>query len=434
MRGMAARLRNSVNYESLLGVFVACTLYSGALQLVLFISLHFPPILGKSFIAIAILLAAPVGARVIYKLELDSGAFTAVWIWAAYVAWSTLAVSWTTSVGVVGPKLALFFAINPTFLLLGLLVGYSESALNSLIFAIKVIALLAGVAALTFAELGTAALTSHLSKDTVIVFASGYQPITMAVGVGGALFFVSMLTSRASPIATTIQILGWAFLGIGTLAGGGRSAAIGAGVAEMAILVLLFVRLSSRGESRQARKLLIWSVITVGFGIVLIYLGFQLQLRTLTRLMSFTDTFTDTTGRTWLFNKALLMASAHPIFGAGFGSFHSTALNIESLGIYPHNIFLEILAETGLIGLILYTSFVGTTIYLTLVRAQRLMLEHAAVWSAFMVTAIVANMVSGTITDRFMIFSLGMGLGLVSRMRTTDNEPVDLHFGDRLET
>lgn len=415
---------SSLNREALLGVFVSCTLYSGALELVLLLALHLSPVFGNVFFVLALIGALFGLKRLVFDIQFEPSIAVTLGLWAVYVAWSVLAANWSTSVEVVGPKLTLFLVINPAFFLFGLLVGSSESAFDGFIFSIKIIAILASVAALTFAFLGTSALVSFFSLETVIFFNANYQPTTFAVATGSVMFFISALSDRRSLFGTLIQIATWAFLAIGTLAAGGRGAAIGAALATIGAIALSLGRLSREGQGKEAKRLMAWSAFAGGLGAIFIYLGLQLQLRTVMRLLNFASTMTDTTGRSWLFNKALMLASEHPIFGAGFASFHSTALNIEDIGNYPHNILLEILAETGVVGLAVYLAFLFTAIYLVWTKANNIKLRYLATWFAMSIMAFLLNMADGTITERFVIFSIGIGLGLVVRTRTLQRDEV----------
>lgn len=406
---------SSLNREALLGASIAFTLYSGAIELVLLLVLHLSPVFGNVFFVLA-LSCAPFGLkRIISDIEFEPILVVALGLWASYVAWSVLAVNWSTSVEVVAPKLTLFLVINPTFLLFGLLVGSSDRAFGGLIFATKIIAILASAAALVLASLGTSALESYFSLETITLLNSSYQATTFAVATGAVLFFVAALSEQRSFLGTLVLTAIWAFLEVGTLAGGGRSAAIAAGIATVAVIVLSLSRMTKEGRGQEAARLIRWSTVTVVLGVAMIYAGLQLQLRTVMRLLNFTGSVTDTTGRSWLFNKALTLASEHPIFGAGFGSFHSTALNVEDIGNYPHNIYLEILAETGLIGLIIYLAFFCVAVYFVWANAARTKLTYLATWFVLLVMAVLLNTADGTVTERFIIFSVGLGLGLVAR-------------------
>jgi O-antigen ligase len=61
------------------------------------------------------------------------------------------------------------------------------------------------------------------------------------------------------------------------------------------------------------------------------------------------------TGRFHLWSEAWNSFLAHPLFGLGTGGFS----RFEPVYLYPHNLFLEAMAEYGIIGLVLVVAFVG---------------------------------------------------------------------------
>lgn len=61
----------------------------------------------------------------------------------------------------------------------------------------------------------------------------------------------------------------------------------------------------------------------------------------------------DPTGRLDRYERAMSMWRDSPLFGEGIGSFGLSFTGVDSTN-YPHNIFLEILAELGLFGLLLF--------------------------------------------------------------------------------
>jgi O-antigen ligase len=114
------------------------------------------------------------------------------------------------------------------------------------------------------------------------------------------------------------------------------------------------------------------------------------------------------------------MAEQHMVFGAGLGSYEASANLIEDGGTYPHNLFLETLAETGIIGFLLFCTAIVAAIVGVLARVGRLSFFQAAIWLGFVVETMVEISVSSTITDHFLAFSLGLSAGLIAladRMR-----------------
>ena len=82
-------------------------------------------------------------------------------------------------------------------------------------------------------------------------------------------------------------------------------------------------------------------------------------LPTIYRLLLWQETGVTSEGafaREYLMPKALQIWLEYPILGIGVGDF-SIAAGLGDLSEYPHNIFLEILSETGMVGLVLFVLF-----------------------------------------------------------------------------
>lgn len=63
-----------------------------------------------------------------------------------------------------------------------------------------------------------------------------------------------------------------------------------------------------------------------------------------------------TSGRIYLYNYAINLFREHPIFGIGFRQFRELSAGILRLykGSHPHNIYIQLLTELGLVGLVLF--------------------------------------------------------------------------------
>ena len=100
--------------------------------------------------------------------------------------------------------------------------------------------------------------------------------------------------------------------------------------------------------------------------------------------------------RLYLWQESLLIFAQFPLLGAGFGQFAWQHLqlaaelrNPEMVGLYnnAHNIVMQLAAETGLAGLLVFFSTVGIWIWRTLVRGASYTLEQ---WWAVALLAVLA--------------------------------------------
>ncbi|WP_188707687.1 hypothetical protein [Polaromonas eurypsychrophila] len=102
--------------------------------------------------------------------------------------------------------------------------------------------------------------------------------------------------------------------------------------------------------------------------------------------------------RIWLFADAARHWAEAPLVGGGFGAL--TYLLPEHA--YPHNIILELLAETGLVGCMLFIGLCGSLV-MAVHRSPRSM-----VLCAFASFLFLLSMVGGDISSRLLWFGLGL--------------------------
>ena len=105
---------------------------------------------------------------------------------------------------------------------------------------------------------------------------------------------------------------------------------------------------------------------------------------------------TSTTNRIKMWKLALEMFARHPVIGNGWESFkyeYYLRLSTRTGGLYDyldaHNVYLQVLAETGILGFSLFMTCIGTTFLITyrILRARDRIagrLDKAAVLYAFM--------------------------------------------------
>ena len=104
-----------------------------------------------------------------------------------------------------------------------------------------------------------------------------------------------------------------------------------------------------------------------------------------------------------------------PIFGYGFGSFSEEYINVDGR-YYPHNIFLEIIFELGLIGLVFFALFLLTLFI-------RLDLKKAACYVILALPPFFNSLKSLELTEhRLLFFCFGLFLCLSSNKIISNNK------------
>ena len=129
------------------------------------------------------------------------------------------------------------------------------------------------------------------------------------------------------------------------------------------------------------------SLFITFFVIILIVLSLKNydSLLTLNRLLTLTSS-TDDSMRIYLFSNAIdlwLTDLKTFLFGGGVKSF-PIFINQNSLGFYPHNIFLEVLSELGIVGIILFLKMLRIP-YLNLRKNNLLFMIAVFIFFIFMV-------------------------------------------------
>lgn len=141
------------------------------------------------------------------------------------------------------------------------------------------------------------------------------------------------------------------------------------------IIVLTIMLLTKTGGMKKSHKFMIMALI----GIVFLLINEQLDLTRYLTLFDISSDYnvTDETGRTKIWEKAFSLMLSNPITGVGVNCF-PMALGYmrEDLGLQPiwqttHNSFLQIGAEVGLIGFVVFILIIFRS-FLTFFHASRI--------------------------------------------------------------
>ena len=140
-----------------------------------------------------------------------------------------------------------------------------------------------------------------------------------------------------------------------------------------AMLFGLVVAMLSARRERAARRQL-WRTVTVGM--LLVASSFLVwnpidSLESVTRIVTSEDTITSD-GRIQLWSVAWRMWQEHPLLGVGIGQYRAVADQYIFGGVsnIAHNTYLSFLAETGLVGFVVFVSL-PLAIFVRVVRSRR---------------------------------------------------------------
>jgi O-antigen ligase len=316
-------------------------------------------------------------------------------------------------------KLQLFTFVNVAALVGGLAIGRSRR--HFALFA-QVMLALAVANSLVLAKQLAGGGAQQVAANRFVI-ASSYDPIGFGRAMGfGLLISIALLLSGSALWLRVTALASVPVLGLAIMASGSRGPVLGL-VAGAVVLGACAMR------SREARRRLLWIAPAAGVGGVLVT-----QLvpgQSITRVFSFlTGHGSDTRGedRLALYHLAWRAFADHPLAGIGTGGFASIGGKLYE---YPHNLLLEVGAELGLPGALLFLGLIGVGVVtaLRMVRSGTRRID-ASFALGLLVFAVLNSMFSGDITGNGDIWlAIGLATGMSSgraapqlrlRRRTTE--------------
>lgn len=111
------------------------------------------------------------------------------------------------------------------------------------------------------------------------------------------------------------------------------------------------------------KKIWRYVILAVVAGIaILIYISSEVSTsrNTIVRFMEMFNGSSDdvSNGRFSLWKLAVEIFAQNPVFGIGWRAYPVRALPYEGVEMYTHNVYLQILSEQGLVGIVLYLAFI----------------------------------------------------------------------------
>jgi O-antigen ligase len=306
-------------------------------------------------------------------------------------------------------KIQLFIADNLIFMVGAIFVGSRRTDLRlalSIVLAITAFGALVLLFKLVTGDIHTtfAGRFSLYSEEWPI-----YLGRDSADGVIIAIYAI-LAATRLSTRMAAIAVL--PVLIVAMLAAGSRGPVVAFAVGVVALLGLV----AASPRARQRLLLVAGGLLGAG-AIVPLALPSSSIGRALSTLMG-SGTGLSSNGRTELWSEAFRGFSAHPLFGLGTGAF--AGLNPEKH--FPHNLFLEMAVELGLVGVVIIAAIVisfGSRLLAAWRAAEGRDKMDAAVLSSLFVMILVNSLFSGAIQDNWELwFWGGMGVGLSGGLAT----------------
>jgi O-antigen ligase len=386
------------------GILAAILHFAGALKstpLVAALPLDITVLAALGLLAALLLVATGSAWRAEPLIALPLAACGALWLWLV------VAGAWSPSRGILAAKLTDAVLLGPAMLAAGLAVAAQDRALARCADATLAIGVFVAVAIAWGLATGSIVLGGlpGASPDQLRV---QYQIAGLTIASAAAVAGI-----RAAEAAWLPARLGWlgmaALLSAAALMPGGRAALA---ALALAIAVAPAIALWRAGRPGVA---LLWPGAVV-LGAVAVLSAVQSDpplatgLRTLERLAE--GEVAQSSGRLPLWRVAAEQGGAALPWGLGTGGFTIAAGHGERRGLYPHNHPLEIMAEGGLPGLVLWLAAFGGGALAALPLGARAAPGRAARVAALALPVALSVMVSTDLGNRMAWFALGLALGL----------------------
>jgi len=370
--------------------------------------------------ALFFVLSLLAGAYVIWTRGIRIRGFAAVmlWLYAALLAYALLSMVWTPSVFYANSKVLylatlVFWPLAGTVLIIAPEpVRYRRFFLVLLLFS-SWVAIESGVAFLLNAASGGLGQYAEVLSGTYL---------TLGRVIGPGFLVLAAYALYIAPARWLRVILGLGCLVFLLLLSviGGRTPLIAAALSSLVLLAGLKIRLG-----RTPQRLLIQLVIILAVaGIAII--GWRSlpasisdQLETVRRIGVLFATGIEQNSRIQHYQRTLYYLEDGPFFGQGIGSW-PVAVGYGDVRAYPHDVFLELLFELGVVGLwiflaMLFTGLVALPPWAKLRRSPYLLLAV----TLFM-NALINAAVSGDLNDNRPLFA-ALGLLLLAFPAKSDS-------------
>lgn len=250
-------------------------------------------------------------------------------------------------------------------------------------------------AVFTFDAIGKLGTGQRLSAFNATNIAMG-----RVLGVAILILFFAVLTGRTARYLQVLSVLGLGFMFLVLLGTGSRGPLI-----MLSVTILVMLGVASRQLENKARVLIILGILA---GVVLFTFSSGLvpaaAFERYTLLLSNSAADSSAQARLAVMRDAWQLFVTRPFLGWGTGAVSAFGAGREQL--YPHNILLELAAETGLVGVSLYLILFAMVFYRLLKKIGSTS-HQQPIWMALMAMllfTLLNAMVSGDLNANRDLF------------------------------
>lgn len=361
-----------------------------------------------SLTAIAGLIGAPVAALgLVYKKTLKKSYFLGVVV--AFVCWVCASALWDSS-----PDIKIVIRYVQLLIFTCLVFEYSRNgqARYNMLAGFSLGCLFVGLLFAAKVFSGNVALTVHGFRMGDVPFnAIAY---TLTLGCTVSLYCAYGALSSFSRVVFYFAAGVCVF---GALMTGTR------GAFALMILDVAFVLWIIKNGKMSTRVFGVFGVV------VLVSVGASLiSPEVYSRLFSVVGRLEDgqLTGRLDIWSNAIKLFSQHPFLGYGIGSFAETNYQYFGLNKAAHNVFLQLLVETGVVGGLLWCTLVLIAVYKSILKSCN---EERVFWFLLWMQLLATFAVQNFATKKSVWFLIGLAAAANATYRIARTRGGNLHGG-----
>jgi O-antigen ligase len=375
--------------------------------------------------ALLFALSVLIGSFIIVLKPTPKWGWVIVWAMLALVVWWIVTLTWSPS-QIYGPEKVFYLATLAFWgLIVGaLIIGPDPDRVRRLFTLLLLFATWVGIECLLIYRVDPALI--YRADPTQAYLPAGadeyrafnnYQQIASVAGLGTLVAFATWLFGRRTSVANLLFLVLCAMLTFVLLTTGGKGATL-ATVACMFLALLVGLRVTRRKILYKGYQVsIIWLAVGLMAGISIVVGTAERTPRSLERLFDMVEggEFQGTAElRYELYQKVLGFVPDAPLLGNGAGSWPVISTGFDRHHT-PHNMVLEILVETGIVGLVLMMALL--VVAMRPVSLDRLR-NDPLVLCAFMLFVwlfIKAQLGPDIADNRLMFMMLGVLTGLMGR-------------------
>ncbi|MDE2161722.1 MAG: O-antigen ligase family protein [Alphaproteobacteria bacterium] len=275
----------------------------------------------------------------------------ALWPLVAYLAWSTATMLWAVDPHVAWRRLILQFCIVGSVWLSVAMIGNARRVRRIVLYVLFVVVLI---------NVSAAAVTHPTALGYAGLFGQKNE-----LGAAAAMAFIGFSTGLGAPLSMerTVCRLGFVMSGLLLIASRSKTSLI---LAFSIPLVAYAAAFLARGL-RVRPVYVVWGIATAALIVTLVAMGSGVRYQDILKVLFGGATFT---GRTDIWAFAWSEFLIRPITGFGFNGFWGVGTNSAATFsnnaflsniLQSHDGYLDILLETGGVGLAIFIGFVTTT-------------------------------------------------------------------------